>query len=364
VEKRDYYEVLDIGRDADAAAIKKAYRQLAMKYHPDKNPGDAQAVETMKEINEAYAVLSDGEKRRLYDTYGHAGLQGFTQEDIFRGVDFGSLFEGFFGGGFGGGIFDNFFGRRGGRRTAQPRRGADLRYDLEVTLEDVAFGVEKTLDLSRLERCPACGGAGAKSGGAEECDVCHGTGQRVVEQRSAYSVVRQISACSNCGGKGKIVTQPCDECEGKGVVQRSKEIPVHIPQGADTGYRIRVEGEGEPGAEGTLPGDLYVILQVREHPLFERHGDDVYVMREISFPQAALGGEVDDIPGLEENLKLEIPEGAQTGAVFRILNQGIPHLDHPGRGDEYVVVKVVTPANLTEQQKELLRQFERSRNGT
>ena len=362
MDKRDYYEILDIGRDADEAAVKKAYRQLAMKYHPDKNPGDAQAVEKMKEINEAYAVLSDKEKRRLYDTYGHAGLQGFTQEDIFRGVDFGSLFREFFGGGLGGGIFD-LFGGWGGRRNAQPRRGADLRYDLEVTLEEVVSGVEKKLNISGLERCSACEGAGAKSGGLQECDVCHGTGQKVIEQRSAYSVVRQITTCSKCKGKGSIVTEPCGECEGKGVLEKSREISVHVPKGADTGYRIRVEGEGEDGDDGKLPGDLYVILHVQRHPLFERHGDDVYVVKEISFTQAALGGEVNDIPGLEESLKLEIPEGAQSGAVFRIMNKGIPHLDHPGRGDEYVVVKVVTPADLTEQQKELLRQFERSRNG-
>ena len=356
--KRDYYEILGIDKNADEATIKKAYRTLAMKYHPDRNPGDKEAVEKMKEINEAYAVLSDREKRRLYDTYGHAGLQGLTQEDIFRGVDFDSIFEEIFGRGFGfKSPFGDFFGWRGARRTRQ--RGADLRYDLEVTLEEVAFGGEKKIEIPRVVTCPYCGGTGAGRNGLKECKACRGTGQIVTEQRSGYSLFRQITTCSKCKGRGKVVTSSCPECHGEGVVERKKEVSVYIPKGADTGYRIRVEGEGELGEDGA--GDLYVILKVKPHPLFERRGDDIYVIKEVDLAQAALGGEIDDVPGLEGNLKVHLPEGTQNGAVLRIVNKGIPHLNEYGRGDEYVIVKVVTPTDLTEREKGLLREFERLR---
>jgi len=358
--KRDYYEVLGISRDADEATIKKAYRSLAMKYHPDRNPGNAEAVEQMKEINEAYAVLTDTHKRQLYDAYGHAGLEGYTQADIFRGVDFSSLFREFGLGdffGFGDSLFDSFFG---GRTTTErrPRKGADLRYDLNVTLEDVAFGVEKVIELPRVEQCPACSGTGAKADGLERCSSCQGTGQIVREQRSGYSVFRQITVCSRCHGQGKVVKKACKECKGKGVLEKATEIKITIPAGADTGYQIKVEGEGEKG-EG-LPGDLYVVLHVEKHPIFERHGDDIYLQQEIAFTTAALGGSV-DVAGLNGNLNLDIPEGTQTGTVFKIENEGIPHVDRYGKGDEYVVVKVVTPTNLSRKEKELLREFERLR---
>jgi molecular chaperone DnaJ len=358
--KRDYYEVLGVSKDADEAAIKKAYRSLAMKYHPDRNPGDAQAVERMKEINEAYAVLSDAQKRRLYDTYGHAGLEGYTQADIFRGVDFSSLFRefglrDFFG--FGDSLFDSFFGERIATRRG-PRKGADLRYDLNVTLEDVAFGIEKVIELPRVEQCPACSGTGAEANGLERCSSCQGTGQIVREQRSGYSVFRQITVCGMCHGQGKVVKKACKECDGKGVIEKAREIEVTIPPGADTGYQIKVEGEGEKG-EG-LPGDLYVVLHVAKHPVFERHGDDIYLQQEIAFTTAALGGEV-EVPGLNGELKLDIPEGTQTGTVFRIVNEGIPHVDSYGKGDEYVVVKVITPTKLSHREKELLREFQKLR---
>ncbi|TET87184.1 MAG: molecular chaperone DnaJ [Dehalococcoidia bacterium] len=361
--KRDYYDILGIDKGADGVAIKRAYRGLAMKYHPDRNPGDAPTVEKMKEINEAYAVLCDPEKRRLYDTYGHAGLQGFTQEDIFRRVDFGSLFEEFFGEGFGFGesIFDGFFGRRRAGRARQPRRGADLRYDLAVDLEDVVFGKEEKIEISKVEACFACNGAGAKKDGLKECEACHGSGQLITEQRSGFTVFRQITTCGQCRGRGKVIVDPCDECEGKGSVEKRKEIDVYIPRGADTGYRIRIEGEGEPGEDRVGSGDLYIVLKVEKHPIFERHGDDIYLVKEIDLPQAALGGELNDIPGLEGDLKLDIPQGTQSGALFRIINKGIPHLNDYGRGDEYVVVKVVTPTDLSEEEKELLRKFEQLR---
>ena len=361
--KRDYYEILGMDRGADEATIKKAYRSLAMKCHPDTNPNDAQAVDKMKEINKAYAVLCDREKRRLYDTYGHAGLQGFTQEDIFRGVDFGSIFADLFGGGFGSGgsIFDELFGRRRSGRGRQTRRGADLRYDFKVTLEDAAFGTEKKIEIPRVEPCSACHGLGAKEGGLKVCQACHGSGQSVIEQRSGYSVYRQITVCGKCRGRGKIVTESCDECQGGGSIERSKEISIHIPKGADTGHAIRVEGEGEPGPDGAENGDLYVVLSVEKHPVFERHGDDIYVVREIGLPQAALGAKLDDVPGLEGGLKVDIPEGTQNGAVFRISHKGIPHLNNHGRGDEYVLVKVVTPTDLSKEEKDLLRKFQASR---
>jgi len=358
--KRDYYEILGVGRNADQAAIKKAYRNLAMKYHPDRNPGDAQAVERMKEINEAYAVLSDAQKRRLYDTYGHAGLEGYTQEDIFRGTDFSSLFREFGLGDlfdFGDSLFDNFFGRRTASRRA-PRKGNDLRYDLTVTLEEVAFGAEKVIELPREEQCPLCNGTGAEPDGLVSCENCGGTGQIVREQRSGYSLFRQISVCGKCHGRGKVIRERCQGCGGRGIIENKKEIVVKIPAGADTGYRIKVEGEGEDGAD--LPGDLYVVLNVEKHPVFERHGDDIYLQKEIAFTTAALGGEV-EVPGLDGSLKLHIPEGTQTGAVLRIRDKGIPHLGGCGRGDEYVIAKVVTPTNLSPREKELLRELEKLR---
>ena len=358
--KRDYYEVLGIDRNADEAAIKRAYRSLAMKYHPDRNPGDAEAVERMKEINEAYAVLTDAHKRQLYDTYGHAGLEGYTQADIFRGVDFSSLFREFGLGdvfGFGDSLFDSFFGRRTTTRKG-PRKGADLRYDLAVTLEEAAFGTEKTVELLKTDQCQTCNGSGAEPDGLAQCESCSGTGQIVKEQRSGYSVFRQISICGKCQGKGKVVTKPCKDCKGKGVTEKTKEIKVNIPAGADSGCKIRIEGEGGRGED--LPGDLYIVLNVEKHPVFERHGDDIYLKKEIDFTMAALGGQI-EVPALDGRIRVDIPEGTQTGTVFRMENEGIPHLDGRGRGDEYVIVKVVTPTNLNRKEKELLREFEKMR---
>lgn len=358
--KRDYYEILGVDRDADEATIKRAYRSLAMKYHPDRNPGDRQAIEKMKEINEAYAVLSDREKRRLYDTYGHAGLEGFTTADLYRGVDFTSLFREFglgdFDFGFGDTIFDSLFATR--RTTRRQRRGADITYELEVTLEDVALGSKKQIEVPTTRTCNLCLGTGAGRDGLKTCERCKGTGQIVFEQRSGYTVFRQISICNKCRGTGSIITEPCSVCSGKGVVVEMKEITVHIPKGADTGYVIRIPGEGEIGENHTSPGDLYVVLKVQKHPYFERRGDDIYIVKEITFAQAALGAEV-EVPTLNGNRKLEIPAGTQTDTVFKISGEGIPRLDSRGRGDLYVTVKVVTPQNLTEEEKKLLREFDR-----
>ncbi len=361
--KRDYYEVLQVERSVDAAAIKRAYRNLAMQYHPDRNPDDAEAAEKMKEVNEAYAVLSDPKKRRLYDTYGHAGLEGLSQEDIFGGVDFAGIFREFglgdifgFGSG-GGGIFDGLFGRRGGARRG-PTKGADLRYNLSLTLEEAASGVERTIELPRAAACLACGGKGATADNLETCATCGGSGQIVREQRSGNTVMRQITVCGDCRGRGQTVKEPCPECEGEGYVEHVEEMKVTVPPGADTGFHVRIEGAGEK--QGDLPGDLYVVVNVERHPVFERHGDDLYLQHDIELTTAALGGEI-EVPGLDGGLTLEIPEGTQTGSVLRIAEEGMPRLNGYGRGDEYVVVRVTTPTNLNRKEKQLLKEFEKLR---
>jgi molecular chaperone DnaJ len=361
--KRDYYNILGISRDVDEATIKRAYRHLAMQYHPDKNPGDANAVHKMKEINEAYAVLSDPEKRRRYDAYGHAGLAGLTADDIFGGVDFAGLFREFgLGNIFGESIFDSFFARKRGARARAPQRGADLKYELEVTLEDAAFGAEKKIEVTRQEKCPACGGTGASYAGLVNCEKCLGSGQIVREQRSGFGLFRQVTPCPACGGRGQVVIDPCGQCQGKGVIEKARELTANIPAGIDTGQAIKITGEGEAGEAGAEPGDLYIVIQVKEHPLFERRGDDIYLQQEISFPQAALGGEV-LVSTLDGEVNLEIPEGTQTGDTLRIAAKGVQHLHDSGRGNQCVVFKVVTPTDLGEEEKEILKKFQELRKG-
>ncbi|WP_028895583.1 J domain-containing protein [Syntrophorhabdus aromaticivorans] len=356
--KKDYYEVLGIGREAGADEIKKAYRGLVMKYHPDRNPDNPEAAEIMKDLNEAYAVLSNQKKRQLYDLYGHEGLSGYSEGDLFRDVDFSGLFREFgmrdiFG--FGGSILGDLFGF--GRERSGPQKGADLRYDLTIALEEAALGVEKTVRLPRREVCPVCRGTGAEPDGLQECDQCHGTGQIINERRSGSSVFREIRTCRKCGGKRSIVTKSCGECEGRGVIEKIKEISITVPPGADTGYAIKVEGEGEHGKD--VPGDLYVVIDVAKHPVFERHGDDLYREQEISFTIAALGGVIETTDLESNRMNLEIPEGTQTGTVLKVEGKGMPHLGGEGTGDQYVVVRVTVPTNLNEKQKELLRQFQK-----
>ena len=362
MEKRDYYEILEVGRDAGENELKGAYRRLAMKYHPDKNPEDEQAADNMKEINEAYAILGDPEKRRRYDIYGHAGLEGLTMDDIFGGIEFSSLFRdsGMGSFSFGGDIFDSLFGR-GTTRTKEQRKAADLRYDLEVTLEEVAFGTEKTIEIPHVKQCNDCSGTGAKEGGISDCTRCNGTGQITTEQRAGYGVIRQISTCGNCRGKGRVITEPCEECKGKGTQRDIRKVSFTIPAGADDGYAIRIRGEGEWGGETVISGDLYVVLNIKKHPVFERRGDDIYTVCEISFTQAALGGSISGIYSLNGDIELDIPEGTQTGTTFEILGKGIAHIDGTGCGSEYVIVKVVTPVNLSHKEKKLLEKMEELR---
>ena len=318
-----------------------------MKYHPDRNP-DVNASQEMKDINEAYAILSDGEKRERYDVYGHAGLEGYTMEDIFGGIDFGGLFRDFGLGNFGFGLLDNLFG--GGRTQTRSKR-VDLRYDLTLDLIEVAEGAKKEIEITREEECPACHGRGAKKGGMGRCDRCHGTGQIVRQERSGWGMFRQVSPCPSCRGKGEVIIDPCDECQGRGRIEKQRSISVRIPPGADTGYTLRLKGGGEGG------GDLYVILGVREHPLFQRRGDDIYLQKEVDMVYAALGGEV-EVEGLQTKLRVQVPEGAQTGTALKIPGQGILHLEGRGRGDEYVILKVVTPMDHSSEEKDVLEQFE------
>ncbi len=351
--KQDYYEVLGIDHGTDAQAIKRAYRAMAMKYHPDKNPGDSGAAEKMKQVNEAYAVLSDEKKRSLYDNYGHSGLEGYTQEDIFRSVDFSMLFREF---GLGG-LFGGAFGASAGRRS-RSRRGSDLRYDLEVTLEEAARGVQKTVQVSRRSRCPGCRGTGAEVGGRIECGTCRGTGQSVRQAIVDFGVVRQITTCTTCGGTGAIIMGPCKTCDGIGRIEDTAKLKVDIPAGVDTGYAIKIAGEGEGGED--LPGDLYIVVNVLEHPVFERQGDDIFLRQEIDITTLALGGRV-QVPSLNGDVAIDVPEGTQHGTVVKIAGGGLPRSDGYGRGDQYVVVQVVTPTGLSRREKELLETFQKLR---
>lgn len=339
--KRDYYDVLGVARNASDADIKRAYRSLAVKFHPDKNPGDHTAEEKFKECAEAYAVLSDPQKRASYDRFGHsAGGAGFDPgfsniEDIFDLFGFGDM-----------------FGSRGGRR-ATVQRGADLRYDLEITLEEAASGKDEKLRIPRLERCETCKGSGAEAGTSPEtCVSCGGSGQTRYQQ-GFFSVMR---TCPNCAGKGKIIRNPCRECQGQGRVEREKSLEIKIPAGVETGSRLRVTGEGEAGINGGPPGDLYVVINVKEHEVFERQGANLYSAAPVTFAQAALGAEI-KVKTLEGEEDLKIPAGTQTGTVFRLKSHGMPTLGGRGRGDLFVVATLITPKNLTKEQRKLLEQL-------
>ena len=341
--KRDYYEVLGIGRRASEQAIKSAYRKLAMQYHPDRNPDNKkEAEEKFKEITEAYSVLADSEKRAAYDQFGHAGVSapgGWTPDfssTIF--ADFEDLFGDFFGfGGFG----------RGPRQRRRASRGADLRYDLEISLEEAARGLETKIKIPRAETCGDCRGSGAKQGSAPiACPACGGRGQ-IRHQQGFFTVAR---TCPHCQGMGQVICEACPACGGKGQVQQEKVLGLKIPAGVEEGTRLRVSGEGEAGEMGGAHGDLYVVLQIHEHPYFDRQGNDLYYTIPISITQATLGAEI-KVPTLNGQERLRVPEGTQTGTVFRLRGCGMPSVDGRRQGDLYISVHVVTPTRLSREQR-------------
>ncbi len=342
---RDYYEILGVRRDADPETIKKAYRKQALKHHPDRNPVDAQAEERFKEAAEAYAVLSDPEKRRRYDLHGRAGLgaepafQGFDADIFAEFSDILGQFLGF------GGLF-------GGRRRSGPRRGDDLRYDLEIEFEEAVRGLDTRIQVPRLERCSECGGSGAQPGGVKTCSACRGRGQ-VTFQQGFFAVSR---TCGRCRGAGQVMVKPCPKCKGAGRVRREGTLAIRIPAGVADGTRLRIPGEGEASPEGGSAGDLYVVLHVREHPVFRREGQDIVCEVPATFAQAALGARL-TVPTIEGDETLEIPPGTQSGTVFYLPGKGIPSLDGRGRGDQRVTVVVKTPTHLTAEERELLERL-------
>jgi molecular chaperone DnaJ len=346
MENKDYYKILGISRDASDDEIKKAYRRTAMQYHPDRNPENKDAEEKFKNASEAYEVLRDPEKRRIYDEYGIEGLRGtgFTGfrgfEDIFS--TFGNIFEDFFG-----------FGTASKHRV-RPRTGADLRYDLKISFHDAAFGKETEIEIPKAVLCEVCNGTGAKPGTyPTHCPNCKGTGQ-VTRSQGFFTI---STTCGQCHGDGKFIPHPCKECRGYGRVRKNKKIQIKIPPGVDTGSKLRIRGEGEGGESGGPSGDLYVIIYLEAHDFFSRDADDIVCQIPISFPQAAMGAEI-EIPTLDGEKRVTIPKGAESGEILRIKGKGFPKLGGHGRGDQLVQVIVKTPKNLTKRQEEILREFE------
>ncbi len=354
-EKRDYYEVLGVSKGASEDEIKKAYRKLAKKYHPDLNPNNKEAEAKFKEVNEAFQVLSDKEKRQRYDQFGHAGVDpnfgagagagGFGGFD--GGFDFGDIF---------GDIFGGFGGRSSSRRSA-PKQGRDIGAELSISFGEAAFGCSKEINLYRTEYCPECDGSGAKKGSeVVTCPTCGGSGQVRTMQRTILGSMQTVTTCSACGGKGKIVKDPCPKCAGKGKVRKSRKIKVKIPAGIDNGQSISLQGQGDVGDKGAPNGDLYVTIHVKPHEIFQRSRFDVQCEVPITFVQAALGAEL-EVPTLDGKVKYIIPEGTQSGTVFRLKGKGIPILQRSGRGDQYVKVNVEVPKHLSAKQKSLLKEF-------
>lgn len=357
-DKRDYYEVLGVSKGATDDEIKKAFRKKSKKYHPDLNPGNKEAEEKFKEVNEAYQVLSDSEKKSKYDQFGHAGVDpnfgagggGFNG----AGFDFGDIFGDIFNGGFG--------GFSGGQRRNGPRRGNDIRQVIDITFEEAAFGCSKKVNVQTQEKCESCGGSGAKKGTtADTCQHCHGTGQVQTQQRTILGYMTNVTTCPQCHGEGKIIKEPCRDCRGTGKVRKSKTIEVQIPAGIDNGQTIQLSGKGEAGDKGGPSGDLLITIRVRSHAIFRRDGNSVYIDMPITFVQAALGATL-KVPTLDGPVELDIPEGTQTGSKFRMKGKGIPYLRSKSRGDQYVTVNVEVPRNLTSKQKEMLRDFDEDKN--
>jgi molecular chaperone DnaJ len=349
--QRDFYEVLNVTKTASVEEIKASYRKAALKWHPDRNPENKQEAEVnFRECTEAYSVLSDPEKRQIYDTYGHAGLSQAGGSVDFNGTvfqDFHDIFGDFFG-------FEDLFGGGGGRRgRTRAQRGADLRYDMTLTFEEAASGVSTKIKLPKQELCKSCQGTGAKAGtGASACQTCGGRGQ-LAYQQGFFTITR---TCPSCQGAGQIIKERCLDCRGQGRIERDKTIDLRIPAGVDSGTRLRVPGEGEAGTNGGPSGDLYVVLDVKEHNFFERRGADLYCTIPVSIAQAALGAEL-SVPGLIGEEKLKVPEGTQSGAVFRIKGHGLPDPRGGGKGDLYYHVRVLTPSKLTREQRKLMEQL-------
>jgi len=349
--KRDYYEVLGVDRSASEAEIKRAFRKLAFQYHPDRNREDG-AEEKFKEVNEAFEVLSDPERRASYDRFGHIGEgfgPGFADSDIFRG--FGDIFDAFFGGA-------TTATRRG------PQRGSDLRYGLPISFEEAVFGCEKEIKIERIETCSLCHGVGSKPGiQPSRCAECNGTGQVRRMQRSIFGRFVNVITCPRCGGDGRLITDPCPQCRGSGKEQKRRRIAVRVPAGVDDGFQIRISGEGNAGTRGGGSGDLYIVLSVKEHPFFKRHDDDILYDLAINFAQAALGDEV-EVPTVDSPFSLKIPPGTQMGKFFRLKGKGVPHLRGGGRGDQIVMVHVVTPHSLDEHQQALFEELAKTLGAT
>jgi len=350
VSKRDYYEVLGLGKDAGEADIKGAYRRLARQFHPDHHPDDPTAEDKFKEASEAYSVLSDPQKRATYDRFGHAGLQnaggpgGFTPGSF---AEFNDIFGSFFD------FSELFGGGSGSRRRSRAQRGEDVRYDLEIAFEEAVFGMNAEIQVPRMEVCDHCKGSGAEPGTMPStCPTCKGRGE-VLYQQSFLSIRRP---CNTCGGAGRIVRNPCNQCRGQGYRQVQRKLKINIPAGVDDGTRMRLANEGQPGANNGPPGDLYVFLKVKAHPFFERHENDLHCTIPLNVAQAALGCEI-DVPTLDEPQRLKIPEGTQNGAQFRLRHKGVPILNSNGRGDLHVHIDVRIPSRLTREQKKLLEQL-------
>jgi len=358
--KRDYYEVLGVSKNATEDDIKKAYRRLAMKFHPDTNKDNPKAAEEkFKQISEAYEVLIDKDKRARYDQFGHEGVSNAFRTGGFDWSDFthyGDISDIFGGSGFGGSIFDQFFG---GRARAAPQEGRSLRYDVEITLEEAAKGIEKELRIPHSVQCEECRGVGAKAGDYKTCPTCKGSGQVQRGQKKGYTSFVTISNCPTCRGTGRQVTKHCAKCGGAGVTQATSTLQVSVPKGAEEGMRLRIRGAGEAAPNGGTPGDLYIVVHVAEHDVFSREGIDLIVEASVSYTQAALGAEI-HVPTLDGTALVTIPPGTQTGTVFRLRGKGMPDMRGRGNGDQFVRVTVVTPTKLTSEQKDLLKQLGRS----
>ncbi|MCC8129368.1 MAG: molecular chaperone DnaJ [Clostridiales bacterium] len=363
-DKQDYYEVLGLDRSASQDDIKRAYRKLARKYHPDMNPGDKEAEAKFKEVNEAYEILSDEDKKARYDQYGFAGVDpnygagGAGYGDFTGDVDLGDIFNSFFGGGFGGG----FGGSSSSRRNA-PRKGQNLRASVRLTFEEAAFGCEKDISFSRVESCPDCHGSGCANGASPEtCPNCRGTGTVQVQQRTPFGVMSSTQPCGQCGGTGKIIKNPCPKCKGKGAIRRNLTRKFKIPRGIDDGQAFSVPNEGHAGQNGGPNGDLLVSVELIPHPYFERDGYDVYYTHTVSYAQAVLGSEL-EIPTIDGNVRYTLPAGFQPDRPIRLRGKGIYKVNSESRGDQYVTVKVQIPTNLNREQKEALRAFDEAMTG-